>query len=154
MLIGVLLVLTWLILLLRYPLRAAPISLGAALALALVAGWVLVEEQREARLIARLELQLQHRADLCPAARPLWVKLTNHGPRSLLALSWRVAAYAPGTRLNVAERSFETPDYQEPGELQPGASWEACMPLPPLRAGYRPSTLTFRAEDLDGRFGD
>ena len=35
MLIGALLILTWLVLLIRYPLRAVPISLGAVLGLAL-----------------------------------------------------------------------------------------------------------------------
>ena len=47
MLIGALLILTWLVLLIRYPLRAVPISLGAVLGLALVAGWVLWQEHRE-----------------------------------------------------------------------------------------------------------
>ena len=59
MLIGALLILTWLVLLVRYPLRAVPISLGAVLGLALVAGWVLWQEHRE-QLLSRLEIRLTH----------------------------------------------------------------------------------------------
>ena len=40
MLIGALLILTWLVLLLRYPAKALPISLSAVLGLGLVALWV------------------------------------------------------------------------------------------------------------------
>ena len=56
MLIGALLILTGLVLLVRYPLRAVPISLGALLMLGLVAGWVLWQEHRERQLLGRLEL--------------------------------------------------------------------------------------------------
>ena len=44
--------------------------------------------------------------------------------------------------------------YRGPGELQAGASWEDCLPMPPLRPGYRPQTLEFRAEHLQGSFSD
>jgi hypothetical protein len=38
--------------------------------------------------------------------------------------------------------------------LQAGGDWEDCLPMPPLRAGYRPQTLEFRAERLQGSFSD
>lgn len=55
MLIGALLILLWFILLLRYPLRALPISLGAAAAFALVVGWAILQDRQQARLLERLE---------------------------------------------------------------------------------------------------
>lgn len=74
MLIGALLTLTWLVLLLRYPRRAAPISLIALGALGLVALWTLWQDQREQRRLAQLELHLEIDAE-CPADRSLRARL-------------------------------------------------------------------------------
>ena len=49
MFIGVLLVITWLILLLRYPAKAFPVSVAAAVGLALVATWVIWMDNREVK---------------------------------------------------------------------------------------------------------
>ncbi len=152
MLIGALLILTWLVLLVRYPLRAVPISLGAVLGLALVAGWVLWQEHREERLLSRLEIRLTHDPQRCPGAQPLHVQLVNHTDRKLQSLQWEVAAYSPGSRTNLARHAYDAPAYQGPGDLQPGARWESCLPLPLLRSGYRAATLEFHAERLQGHF--
>lgn len=154
MLIGALLIATWLILLVRYPLRAVPISLGAVLGLGLVAAWVLWQEHREQRLLAQLELRLSYAPAHCPASQPLRVQLHNHSPQPLQSLQWETAAYAPGAQINLVETRHDSPHYEGPGNLQPGEQWDACVPLPALRSGYRASTLRFNAERLQGRFLD
>ena len=154
MLIGALLIVTWVILLVRFPLRAIPISLGAALGLGLVAAWVIWQEQREQHLLAQLELRLTHAPDQCPASAPLRVLLRNHSSKPLQALQWEVAAYAPGGRVNLVEARHDSPRYDGPGDLQPEERWEACAPLPALRPGYRASTLQFTAERLRGQFAN
>lgn len=154
MLIGALLVATWVILLVRYPMRAIPISLGAALGLGLVATWVIWQEQREQRLVSQLELRLSHAPEQCPASLPLRVVLRNHSAQPLRDLQWEVAAYTPGGRVNLVEARYNSPRYEGPGDLQPGEQWEACAPLPALRAGYRASTLRFTAERLRGQFAN
>ncbi|UVJ44891.1 multidrug transporter [Pseudomonas sp. LS1212] len=159
MFIGVLLVLTWFVLLLRYPAKAFPVSLAALFGLGLVALWVVWLDNREASQLARLELRLSYapsssNPQRCPADRPLLVQLNNGNDVPLLELRWRVAAYAPGDTVNLAENIYAAPRYRGPGELQAGASWEDCLPLPPLRPGYRPQTLEFRAERLQGSFSD
>ena len=58
MLIGVLLIITWLILLLRYPSKALPVSMAALIGLALVAVSVAWLDHREAQQLARLELRI------------------------------------------------------------------------------------------------
>ena len=152
MLFGAILVLTWLVLLIRYPSKALPISLAALVGLGLVASWVLWQEARENRHLAHLELRLSHNPQRCPADRPLAVDLTNGSQAALLELRWQVAAYRPGDSANLAERLYESPRYSGPGELLPGATWQDCLPLPTLRSGYRASTLEFRAERLQGSF--
>jgi len=152
MLIGAILLLSWLILLLRYPGKALPISLAALTGLALVASWVLWQESRENRHLAHLELRLSYAPDRCPADRPLALELQNGSRAALLELHWQIAAYRPGDSVNLAERLYDSPRYTGPGELLPGASWHSCLPLPTLRRGYRASTLEFRAERLHGSF--
>jgi hypothetical protein len=152
MLFGAILVLSWLILLIRYPSKALPISLAALIGLGLVSSWVLWEESRENRHLAHLELRIDYAPDNCPADLPLALNLKNNSDAVLLELQWQIAAYRPGERTNLAERLYETPRYSGPGDLQPGAQWQTCLPLPILRSGYRASTLEFRAERLQGSF--
>lgn len=154
MLIGALLIATWVILLIRYPLRAIPISLGALLGLGLVAAWVIWQEQREEHLLAQLELRLEYAPATCPAAQPLRITLDNHSPEPLRNLRWEVGAYSPGSSLDLVTSNYDAPQYRGPGDLQPGQRWESCLPLPPLRAGYRGSSLEFRAERMQGRFAN
>lgn len=154
MIIGALLILTWLVLLLRYPAKALVISLAAVCGLGLVAAWVAWQDHREATQLARLALRLHYAPDQCPADRALRVEMKNDNDVPLVALRWQVAAYAPGDTINLAENTYDSPRYQGPGQLQPGAAWADCLPLPPVRAGYRVQTLTFRAEQVQGRFAD
>jgi hypothetical protein len=152
MLFGAILVLSWLILLIRYPSKALPISLAALIGLGLVASWVLWQESRETRHLAHLELRLVYDPQDCPVNRPLALTLKNGSTAALLELRWQIAAYRPGDSTNLAERLYESPRYSGPGELLPGATWQDCLPLPTLRSGYRASTLEFRAERLQGSF--
>ncbi|MDD2057428.1 multidrug transporter [Pseudomonas sp. GD03860] len=154
MIIGALLVLTWLVLLLRYPAKALPISLSAAFGLGLVALWVIWQDNREASQLARLDLRVSYAPDTCPADRPLRVSMKNGNDVPLLTVRWRIAAYTPGDSVNLNENTYSAPRYRGPGELQPGADWSDCLPLPPLRSGYRPQSLEFRAEQLQGSFAN
>ncbi|AGZ33641.1 multidrug transporter [Pseudomonas sp. SWI6] len=154
MLIGAALILTWLVLLLRYPAKALPISMAAVCGLGLVALWVAWQDNRETSQLARLDLRLTYAPQECPADRALRVTMKNGNDVPLTELRWRVAAYAPGDTVNLAENTYNAPRYRGPGELQPGAQWQDCLPLPPLRSGYRPQTLEFRAEHLQGTFAN
>lgn len=153
MLIGALLTLTWLALLLRYPRRAAPISLIVLGALGLVALWTLWQDQREQRRLAQLELHLEIDAE-CPADRPLRARLRNGSDATLHDLRWEVGAYRSGDSINLADDRYDSPHYRGPQTLLPGSDWQHCLPLPPLRPGYRAATLEYRAERLRGHFGD
>ncbi|MGV8844418.1 MAG: multidrug transporter [Pseudomonas sp.] len=152
MLIGALLILTWIVLLVRYPARALSVSMGALLGLGLVASWVIWQEGREARHLAHLELRMEYAPERCPANRPLALSLKNGSPAALSELRWQIAAHRPGDSVNLAEHLYESPRYRGPSELLPGDTWQDCLPLPTLRPGYRASTLEFRAERVQGSF--
>nr|WP_314574475.1 multidrug transporter [uncultured Pseudomonas sp.] len=152
MIIGAVLILTWLVLLLRYPAKALPVSLTAAVGLAIVAGFVVWEDKRDARRLERLQMRLDFAPQQCPIGRPLLVLIDNGNDVPLQELRWKVGAYAPGDTVNLADDTYTAPRYRGPGELLPGSQWQDCLPLPPLRSGYRPQTLEFRAERLQGSF--
>lgn len=154
MLIGALLVVTWVILLIRYPLRAAPISLGALFGLGLVAAWVIWQEQREEHLLAQLEVRLSYAPDTCPAGHPLRVTIDNHSPKPMRSLRWEIAAYSPGSGLNLVTSNYDAPRYSGAGDLGPDQQWESCVSAPPLRSGYRGGDLEYRAERIQGHFAD
>lgn len=153
MLIGALLTFTWLVLLVRYPGRAVPLTLAALSALGLVALGVIWQDQREQRRLERLELTLALDA-ACPADRPLRVRLRNGSDAALHELRWQVGAYQSGDSINLADSRYDSPHYRAPHTLLPDSAWQECLPLPPLRPGYRPASLEFRAERLRGRFGE
>ena len=87
------------------------------------------------------------------------VVVTNYLWRPLLPTL--VQSVAPGGALlyetfaagNETVGNPSRPDFLlRPGELLPGSQWQDCLPLPPLRNGYRAQTLEFRAERLQGTF--
>ena len=137
-----------------YAAKALPVSMAAVAGLAMVAASVAWFDHREAQQLARLELRILYAPNQCPADRPLHLTLHNGNDVPLTELGWRVAAYAPGDTVNLADNLYTAPRYRGPGELQAGASWQDCLPLPPLRAGYRAQTLEFRAERLQGSFSN
>jgi len=152
MIFGAALFVTWVILLIRYPNKALPVSLAALVCLLLVAASVYWLDRREQQRLSYLELRLAYSPGTCPADRPLGLTLLNGSKAALVELRWRIAAYAPGDSVNLAQNLYEAPRYRGPGELLPGATWQDCLPLPVLRPGYRPDTLEFRAERLQGSF--
>lgn len=153
MLFGLLLIVTWIVLLLRYPSHALPISAAALVGLALVVSLAVWQDSLDERRLQHLELRIRYAPGLCPADRPLRVDLRNGSDSPLQELRWKVAAYRPGDTVDLAENLYETPRYRGPGALLSGDSWNDCLPLPTLRPGYRASTLDFRAERIEGRFG-
>jgi hypothetical protein len=152
MIFGAVLLFTWLILLLRYPSRALPVSLAAAVGLGVVAAFVVWEDSRDEQRLERLQLRVNYMPQQCPTGRPLLVLIDNGNKVSLTELRWKIAAYAPGDTVNLAEDTYTAPRYRGPGDLLPGSQWQDCLPMPPLRPGYRPQTLEFRAEHLQGTF--
>ncbi|MFC2970699.1 hypothetical protein ACFOJE_00525 [Azotobacter bryophylli] len=83
MLFGALLVLTWLVLLLRYPEQALRVSFAALCGLALVVAAVLWQEQRTEHALSRLELRLDYAPQRCPPDRPLAALRPGYRPETL-----------------------------------------------------------------------
>lgn len=119
-----------------------------------MAAIVIWQDSRETRQLEQLDIRLVYAPQQCPTDRPLHVSITNRNKASLLELRWRIAAYASGDTVNLADNTYTSARYRGPGELQADGNWQDCVPVPVLRNGYRPQTLEFRAEHLQGSFSD
>ncbi|NLY13918.1 MAG: multidrug transporter [Gammaproteobacteria bacterium] len=143
---------TWLALLLRYPKRTLMIGVPLLLLLGSIAGWLIVDERQNQRLLDHLDIQISYAPNLCSPDQPLLVQLRNNTDQSLKDLQWRIAAYRPGENINLVETLFTEARYSSSSPLVAGAQWQTCLPMPSLRAGYRASTLEFRIERRQGNF--
>ncbi|WP_339510927.1 multidrug transporter [Pseudomonas sp. RL_15y_Pfl2_60] len=154
MLFGAILILSWFILLIRYPSKALPVTLVAVVGLFIVASVVIWQENREKSHLAELQMRFSYDPQGCPADQPLALSLKNASSKPLLDLQWEMAAFRPGDSVNLVENNYDSPRYTGPGDLLPGSTWESCLPLPPLRSGYRANSLEFRAQRIQGSFAD
>lgn len=154
MLYGALLILTWLVLVIRYPRKALPVSLVALGGLLLIAVLVFWQQEREERALAHVEIRLQHDLQQCPANRPLRVELHNGSGHALTGLSWTLQVRQSGQTANLVQGRGERQRHDGPGNLLADARWESCLALPALRPGYRPESLEYRAIELKGRLAD
>lgn len=144
--------LTWLALLFRYPGRTLAVALPLLCILLGLAVWVQWQEKSDEKLLAQLQISLEYAPEQCSPDLPLLVLIDNTSGRALASLSWRIAAYRPGERVNLVEERYNNPAYSDDSPLAAGQHWESCLPLPQLRTGYRASTLEFRVENRKGRF--
>ncbi len=152
MLPPVLIPLTWVALLLRYPKRTLAIGVPLLAILGSIAGWLILDQRNNQYLLDHLDMQISYAPTQCPADAPLLVQLRNNTDQSLKDLRWRIAAYRPGENINLVETLFAESHYSSSSPLVSGAQWQTCLPLPSLRAGYRASTLEFRIERRQGNF--
>lgn len=111
MLPPVLIPLTWLGLLLRYPQRTLIIGVPLLAVLGSIAGWLILDQHNNQRLLDRLEMQVLYTPTQCPTNAPLRVQLRNNTDKSLKDLQWRIAAYRPGESINLVETLFTEAHY-------------------------------------------
>ena len=112
MLFGAALVITWLILLIRYPTKALPVSMAALVGLGLVATWVIWQESRDERYLAHLELRLHYDPQRCPADRPLAIDLKNGSDAACISTensTSRIGDESYAHPINQLPRNQETP---------------------------------------------
>ncbi len=143
---------TWLALLIRYPKRTLAIAVPVFTGILGIAIWVQWQEKSNEHLLNQLSIELAYSTTICPIDRPLAITVDNTTEHRLKELRWQVAAYHPGERVNLARSGFDETSYMLPNVLPAKQSWQHCLPLPNLRAGYRASTLEYSAQDLKGKF--
>lgn len=152
MIFALVFIVTWLILLLRYPRHALPLLLLAVVGMALLTAAVVWQEQRLSAQLNALSLELSYNEQDCPLSSPLALKLTNTSQHPLTELGFKVSAFAPKVSANLIQSGYA--QYRVPfaQALAPAQSMTTCLALPALRPGYSASTVQFVATQRQGRF--
>lgn len=151
-LLGIILSVVWLVLLVRFPRAMLPASL-ILVAIALLLGAVVgVWQWQHERQVSRLEISVEYRPEACDFGKPLQVSIDNTGSRTARWISWQLKAVQPGYNTNLLDIGVSGSTYRLDHLLHGGQRWQQCHAVPPLRSGYQPADLQFRAEHIRAEF--
>jgi hypothetical protein len=114
--------------------------------------WVVWLDNREIKQLARLELRIAYAPQDCPADRPLQLKMNNGNNVPLTELRWRIAAYAPGDTVNLADNQYSAPRYRGPGELQGRWQLGRLFAIAATAPRLSPANPGFSRRTLAGQF--
>ncbi|UAW98915.1 hypothetical protein KEM63_02740 [Halopseudomonas nanhaiensis] len=145
---GVVLLIVWLILLIRFP----RVMLRATGVLVIVAGvfaagaafWQWQQRQR----VERIDFDIRYDAHSCNLAQPIRVRLINQSGRDAVQVHWELKAVQPGYSTNLVDTSSDAATYRTEKRLADGEAFEQCLPPPRLRSGYRARDLEYRADRI------
>ena len=151
-LLGGTLIVVWVALVWRFPLRAALSSLCVTSALLIIIGIVLWQNHQEQQQLAKLSFELQLAPAACGADNPLQLTLYNGSDKALRQLTWQLAAYPRNNHINVVEGRPTPYVWRGNPSLAPNQQLKHCVDLPPLRSGYRPQDVNFAVEHIEGEF--
>lgn len=150
--LGIVLLLVWLILLLRYPRIMLPAS-GVVLALALLlAAFVGVRQWQNDRHLEQLQINIEYQPKGCEFGNPLRVVVHNRSGLTASNIEWYLHATQAGQERNLLDTSVTGAVYQVGEPLGPGERWQRCFPVPPVRTGYRAPDLRYHAADPSAVF--
>lgn len=152
--LGIVLLLVWLILLLRYPRIMLPAS-GVLVALALLlAAFVGVRQWQNNQHLDQLHISIDYQPEACDFGKPLRVRIDNQSGRIASNIEWQLHASQAGQQRNLLDTTVTGGDYRVGEPMKAGGDWERCYRAPALRSGYRPSDLSYRAVELSAHFHD
>lgn len=150
--LGIVLLLVWLVLLVRFPRVMLPVSgvlAGLGLLLAL---FVVGRQWLDDRHTDQLLVQISYAPESCDFGRPLQVAIENQSGRTASNIHWRLHATQPGFNTNLLDLNTTDATFRLDQALEPGESWIRCYRVPPLRSGFRAPDLNYRAEGIRADF--
>ncbi|WP_339844534.1 hypothetical protein [uncultured Halopseudomonas sp.] len=150
--LGIVLLVAWLFLLLRYPRIMLPAS-GVLVALALVlAAFVGVRQWQNDQHLDQLHISIDYQPAGCEFGKPLRVRIDNQSGLIASNIEWQLHASQAGQQRNLLDTSVTGAEYRVGEPIEAGGQWQRCFSLPPLRSGYRPSDMRYRAADPSASF--
>lgn len=152
--LGILLLLIWLVLLVRFPRIMLPAS-GILVALILLLASALgIRQWQTERQTSRVTISIRHAPAHCDFGKPLVVTIDNGSKRTVSQLSWQLQAIQPGFNTNLVDVGINANTYQLDQQLPPGEQWHGCYSVPRLRSGYRADDLEYHAAQIHAEFTD
>lgn len=152
--LGIILLLVWLFLLLRYPRIMLPASGGVLAVALLLAAFVGVRQWQNNQHLDQLQISVQYQPQGCEFGKPLQMVVDNRSGLTASDIEWQLHASQPGQQRNLLDTNVTGAVYRVDVALEPSQRWERCFSLPPLRSGYRAEELRYRAADASAQFHD
>lgn len=152
MALGIVFLLVWLILLVRFPRIMFPASGILVAIFLLLAAAVGIWQWRHEQQVSRLEFSIHYTPHTCDFGKPLQVRIHNTSHRTTSHLSWQLRATQPGYNTNLLDIGVTSNTYQLSLPLHPDEQWQKCYALPPLRRGYRAADLQYQADHIRANF--
>ncbi|MBL4834187.1 MAG: multidrug transporter [Pseudomonas sp.] len=152
--LGIVLLLVWLFLLLRYPRIMLPAS-GVVVGLALLlAAFVGIQQWQNNQHLDQLHISIDYQPENCEFGKPLHAVINNRSDLTASNIQWQLIATQAGQQRNLLDISVAGGNYRMDDPLAPGDTWQQCFSVPPVRSGYRAPDLIFRAADPSANFHD
>lgn len=152
MALGIVLLLVWLILLVRFPRPMVPASLVIAALALLLGAFVASMQWLEGRRVDQLDISITYAPEACDFGKPLRVDITNNSAHTVTNISWRLLAAQPGYNSNLVDTSTAASTYRINQPIPPDENWTGCYQVPRLRTGYRAPDLDYRADHVRADF--
>ena len=150
--LGIVLLMVWLVMLVRFPrimLPASGIIVVLALLLAAVVG---IKQWRHESRVDQLEISVRFAPADCDFGKPILVSIQNASGRTARQVSWQLQATQPGANANLLDLGVTGSTYQMDQPLHADARWQQCYAAPPLRSGYRAADLQYQAQRVRAEF--
>ncbi|MFZ2289209.1 MAG: multidrug transporter [Halopseudomonas yangmingensis] len=144
--LGLVVLLAWILLLLRFPRIMIPASLGVLAVALLLAVSVGVKQWLDSRQLARIDIRIEYAPQQCEFGKPLLVRIDNRSERTAQRISWQLLARQPGYSSNLIDTGSTDAGWETDRALAPGEQWQHCLRLPRLRSGYQPAELEYQAQ--------
>lgn len=152
--LGIILLLIWLILLVRFPRIMLPVSgVIVAITLLLAAGVGIWQWQHD-KQVRQLEISVRYAPEQCDFGKPLQVSIHNASQRTASNISWQLRAVQPGYNTNLLDTNVADSSYQLGQPLPAAGQWQQCYSVPRLRSGYRAGDLQYHADRVRAEFHD
>ncbi|SDU24643.1 hypothetical protein [Halopseudomonas salegens] len=148
MALGIILLLIWLVLLIRFPRVMVPASAGVVAVALLLAALVALWQWFNQRHTDELDFNFRYAPAECEPGQPLQLVLVNQSSRGISNITWQLIGSPAGMNTNMLDVGGAGANYRYDGPLPAGEEWQQCYELPRLRSGYRAQDLNFRAEHI------
>lgn len=146
--LGIVLLLVWLVLLVRYPRPMLPATAIIGVIALVIAAVAAVAQWRHERQVSQIEISIRHDPEHCEFGRPLRVEVHNRSTRTVTGMSWQLRASQAGYSFDLLTGEASRRTYLLDDILPADGRWQRCYPAPALRSGYRAGDLEYRADQV------
>src|SRR5690554_6651078 len=133
--LGIVLLLVWLVLLVRYPRPMLPATAIIGVIALLIAAVAAVTQWRHERQVSQIEISIRHDPERCEFGRPLRVEVHNRSTRTVTGMSWQIRASQAGHSFDLLSGEASRGTYLLDVSARAAGRRQRCYQSPHPRSG-------------------